>query len=399
MSNLCKCTCFDTLGMRASKSERTPPRHMLDKRTRIWYDIFSRVLVKYFSYLEETHMPPRNRVTMAEIAERSGVSLSTVSLVLRDKPGVGPNTRQRVLDVAKDLGYIPTNSNAKYKSSLAIIGLILKAEPDRIPQANQFYSHVIAGIEATCRQQQINLLYATLPVDQDSYPLELPRILIEEDTADGLLLVGAFLDETLAQVVERHLSPIVLVDAYSASNHYDAIVSDNFNGAYQAVTYLIQHGHRHIGLVAGHPQAYPSIQERRRGYIQALQDNDVSDLYFADCHIINENEILQATTDLLQGNPQITAVFSANDEVAITVVEAAKELGLHIPGDLSLVGFDDIDLADCVSPPLTTMHVDKVSMGRLAVQLLVNRIEYPESSPVTAVIRPHLVERSSVRTI
>lgn len=344
-------------------------------------------------------MPSRSRVTMAEIAEESGVSLSTVSLVLRDKPGVGPDTRQRVLSVAKYLGYIPPNSNAQHKSSLTTIGLILKAEPDLVPQANQFYSHVVAGIEAACRQQQINLLYATLPVDQDSYPLELPRMLIEGDTADGLLLVGAFLDETLAQVVDRQLSPIVLVDAYSASNHYDAIVSDNFNGAYQAVTYLIQHGHRHIGLVAGHPQAYPSIQERRRGYIQALQDNHISDPYFADCHIINKNEIVNATTGLLQGNPQISAVFGANDEVVITVMEVAQTLGLHIPGDLSVVGFDDIALADCVSPSLTTMHVDKVGMGRLAVQLLVNRTQYPESSPVTAVIRPQLVERSSVQRV
>ena len=88
------------------------------------------------------------------------------------------------------------------------------------------------------RQQQMNLLYATLPVDQDSYPLELPRVLIEEDTADGLLLVGAFLDETLAQVVERHLSPIVLVDAYSASNQYDAIVTVEAVDGYWKITGL-----------------------------------------------------------------------------------------------------------------------------------------------------------------
>jgi LacI family transcriptional regulator len=344
-------------------------------------------------------MPLRSRVTMTEIAEQSGVSLSTVSLVLRDKPGVGPDTRQRVLDVARDLGYIPKNSNAQHGSGLTTIGLILKAEPGRIPQANQFYSHVVAGIEAACRQQQINLLYATLPVDQDSYAVELPRLLIEGDTADGLLLVGAFLDETLAQVVERQWSPIVLVDAYSAANQYDAIVSDNFNGAYQAATHLIQHGHRHIGLAAGHPQAYPSIRERRRGYIQALQDNDISDLYFADCHLINREEILDATTDLLQCNPKITAILGANDEVAITVMEVAQTLGLRIPDDLSVVGFDNTDLANCVSPSLTTMHVDKVGMGRLAVQLLVNRVKYPESSPVTVVIRPHLVERCSVQTL
>jgi LacI family transcriptional regulator len=344
-------------------------------------------------------MSSRSRVTMADIAERSDVSLSTVSLVLRDKPGVGPDTRQRVLDTARDLGYIPKTSNTQHRSALTSIGLILKAEAGLVPQANRFYSHVVAGIEAACRQAHINLLYATLPVDEDSYPLELPRILLEGDTADGLLLVGAFLDETLAQVVERQLSPIVLVDAYSSSNRYDAIVSDNFNGAYQAVSYLVRQGHRHIGLVAGHPQAYPSIQERRRGYIQALEDKGIRERYFADCHLTNREEILSATAELLQGNPQLSAVLGANDEVAITVMEAAHRLGLHVPGDVSVIGFDDIDLADCVSPGLTTMHVDKVGMGRLAVQLLVNRITYPESGPATVVIRPHLVERSSVRSI
>jgi LacI family transcriptional regulator len=345
-------------------------------------------------------MGTRNRVTLADIAEQSGVSLSTVSLVLRDKPGVGPDTRLRVLDVAKKLGYLPKNGT-QHRTSLTNIGLILKAEPDRIPQANQFYSHVLAGIEMACRQQQANLLYATMPVNQDSYPLELPRILDEEDTVDGLLLVGAFLNDTVAQVIERRSTPVVLVDAYAASNNslHDAVVSDNFEGAYQAVTYMIQQGHQHIGLVASHPQAYPSIQERRRGYIQALQDNGISDRYFADCHLTSTEEISDKTTDLLRRNPQITAILGANDEVAITVMEVAQALGHQVPDDLSVAGFDDIDLAERVSPSLTTMHVDKISMGRLAVQLLVNRVEYPESSPVTAVMHPHLVERRSVRSI
>ena len=121
-------------------------------------------------------MPPRNRVTMADVAGQSGVSLSTVSLVLRDKPGVGADTRQRVLETAKALGYHPKN-DTRFSSSIANIGLIFKSMPDQIPQANPFYSHVLAGIEAACRQWHLNLLLATMPVDQDSYPLEIPRLL------------------------------------------------------------------------------------------------------------------------------------------------------------------------------------------------------------------------------
>lgn len=336
---------------------------------------------------------------MAEIAEQSGVSLSTVSLVLRDKPGVGTATRQRVLEVAKDLGYIPKKPASAYTPALANIGLIVKAEPDFVPRSNPFYSHVLAGIEAACRQRQANLLYATLPVDQDSYPLELPRLLAEQGAVDGLFLVGAFLDDTLAQVVRHHSTPIVLVDAYATSKRYDAVVSDNFRGGYRAALYLIRQSHRHIGIVGCHRHAYPSIRERQEGYIQALEDNGLPKDYIAECHITNSEEVVAATAGLLRQAPQITAILAANDETALIVMDAAREIGRQIPENLSIVGFDNIDLAGRISPPLTTMHVDKAGMGRMAVQLLANRVEYPDSSPVTAVVRPHLVERRSVRKI
>ncbi len=341
-------------------------------------------------------MPSTDRVTMAEVAGQSGVSLSTVSLVLRDKAGVGAVTRQRVLDVARDLGYILKSPMAAYSSVPTNIGLIFKAEPERIPQANQFYSHVLAGIEESCRKRQINLLYATMTVDQDSYPLELPRVLTDDGTVDGLLLVGAFLNQPLAQVIDRHATPTVLVDAYASHDIYDAVVSDNFKGAYEAVTYLVERGHRHIGLVGCHPHAYPSIQERQNGYARALKDNGISHRYLAKGHLIDTPRVAEAAADLLRRNPQITAVFGVNDELALTVIDVARELGRRVPDDLSIIGFDNVDLAASTIPALTTMHVDKVGMGRLAVHVLINRVNHPGASPVTAVVRPRLVERASV---
>lgn len=343
-------------------------------------------------------MPSRSRVTMADIADKSGVSLSTVSLVLRDKPGVGDDTRERVQQVARDLGYVPNRPAGSAGLVRADIGLILKSEPAHAPRANPFYSHVLAGIEDACRSRQANLLYATMPVDQDSYPLELPRLLVE-DSVDGLLLVGAFLDETLAQVIERSSTPIVLVDAYASSERYDAVVSDNVSGGYRSASHLLRQGHRHVGVVGCHPQAYPSIRQRQQGYFQALADSGLPVGYMAECHIADAEEIRRATTRLLEANPQLTAILAANDEAAIAAMDAARELGRRIPADLSILGFDNIDLAARIAPPLTTMHVDKVGMGRMAVQLLANRLEHPESSPVTAVLRPHLVERDSVRAI
>jgi LacI family transcriptional regulator len=338
------------------------------------------------------------RVTMEDIARHSGVSLTTVSLVLRDKPGINDETRRRVLDTARTLGYrrrLP--SEAAPLQGLRHIGVIVKARMYDKPEDNQFYAPVLAGIEAACRKQQTNLLYATVPVDEDNHPQELPRMLLE-DGLDGLLLIGAFVDATIAHLMHRSPAPTVLVDAYAADNGYDSVVSDNFRGAYQAVAYLIQQGHRRIGVVGSMPNAYPSIEERRRGYLQALSDYGIAEPLFADSHIAHP-EAAAAGIELLRRAPDVTALFCCNDLIAVEVMRAAQQLGRCVPDDLSIVGFDDIDLAAHIAPALTTMRVDKVSMGRMAVQLLAQRIEFRDASHVTAILRPTLVERQSARSL
>lgn len=338
------------------------------------------------------------QVTMEAIALRSGVSLSTVSLVLRDKPGINADTRRRVLDAAKALGYQRRYlTEPQRPEAITHIGLVMKSRANDIPQANQFYSHVIAGIEATCRKQHVNLLYATIPVDEDNHPVELPRLFFDANV-DGVLLVGAFADETVTRVAQEKSIPLVLVDAYAPTHAYDSVISDNARGAYEAVRYLIGRGHRQIGLVGSLPDAYPSINDRRAGYLQALRDHKLPNTYFADSHW-QADQAFEATLTLLRRHPEMTAIFGCNDESAIAAMRAAQTLGRRIPDDLSVIGFDDIDLARHVVPPLTTMQVDKLSMGRMAVQLLASRVELPESGTVTTLLRPRLIERESVRTL
>lgn len=348
--------------------------------------------------LKRKTQSPAKKITLADIARRSDVSLTTVSLVLRNKPGIGipAETRQRIMNTAQDLGY-RVKTPLKARQGLTTIGVILKARADDLPLANPFYSHVYAGIEAACRQNRINLLNASLPVDENNIPIELPRLL-EAEHIEGLLLVGTFVDTTLDHVLGEKSIPVVLVDAYSESNAYDAVVSENFQGAYRAVSYLIEHGHRHIGLVGTGRRAYPSIFERRRGYLEALQDHGIAETYFADC-ILQPDEAHHCAKELLSRNPQITAMFGANDRVTIAAMHAATELGRRIPDDLSFVGFDDIDLAHLVVPALTTMQVDKISLGRLAVQTLLNRVQMPALPPTVTALRTRLIERQSVKDI
>ncbi len=337
----------------------------------------------------------REKVTITDIAQESGVSPATVSLVLRNRPGVSDETRARVIEVAGKIGYQvkPIPASAR-NSRLRTIGMVVKTEPNLPARANPFYSHVIIGVEDACRNNGIDLLLSTMPVDERNRPLGVPQML-SRGVADALLMVGTFVDETITSAVGRKMAPIVLVDAYARTEAFDAVVSDNFEAAWQAVECLIRRGHRHIGLIGGEADAFPSIKQRRGGYLRALRENRISDVYCADFNIMTGTGY-EAARELLEKNPQITAIFGVNDKVALAAMNAAQDIGYRVPEDISLIGYDDVDLAGSAKPALTTMHVDTVAMGRAAVQLIMNRIEHPDSARVTLTIHPTLVERESI---
>ena len=335
------------------------------------------------------------KVTISNVAQKSGVSQATVSMVLNNKPGIASETRARVIEAAEALGYPLKQASATWRGNqLSTLGMIVKTDIDLPPHDNPFYSRIMMGIEDTCRKNGIALLFSTLPVDAQNHPVETPALLYN-DSVDGLLMVGAFVDETLVSISGRRTPPIVLVDAYSNTESYDTVVSDNFRAAYQAVEYLIKKGHQHIGLVGGEPNAYPSLLDRRNGYVRALKENEITETYIANFNI-NKSKGYEEVTWLLKEHAQISALFCINDEVAVTAIRAAQDIGRHIPQDLSVVGYDDIYLARNVSPALTTMHVDTLAMGRAAVQLLNIRIDNLDMARMTLTIHPRLIERDSV---
>lgn len=337
------------------------------------------------------------KITIADIARDSGVSPATVSLALRDRPGMSSATRQRVMDSAQRLGYVQKSAWPPLPhTGIHSIGLLLKTRPDDVLAANQFYAPILAGIEAVCRQRHINLFYAHLPVDTENNLLEPPRLLRQQE-ADGLLLVGAHLNEAMLTVFQQQAMPVVLVDAYADGDPFDAVVIDNSAGAYQAATYLIENGHRHIALVGSQPHTYPSIQERREGYLRALADHQLSP-HFADSPL-HPDTAVPAALAYLREHPEVTAVTTANDDIAIALMRAIQAEGKNIPDDLSIIGFDNVVLAQHTTPALSTMRVDKMGMGRLAAQLLFNRIEFPSAAAVRAVVRPSLIERQSVKRL
>jgi LacI family transcriptional regulator len=335
------------------------------------------------------------KVTIGQIADQCGVSISTVSLALNNKPGISEAMRIQVKEVARTMGYLVKSPGASIQhKKLNTLGLLVKTDPGMLPPSNPFYSRVIAGVDEACKDLGLNLLFSMLPVDENNRPQKIPQF-IKSNMADGFLMVGAFLDETISSILDQWTVPIVLVDGYSDTERYDMVVSDNFGASYQAVEHLIGLGHGHIALVGGDADCYPSLRERRNGYLRAMKEHGLESTYLANFNISKsqgENEI----TDLLKENPRITAIFAINDNIAVSAIHVAQRMGLDVPKDISVIGYDDTDLATSISPQLTTMHVDTVAMGQGAAHLVSLRMHRPNADRVTLTVHPKLVKRGSV---
>ena len=262
---------------------------------------------------------------------------------------------------------------------------------------NPFYSHIIVGAERECTRHNISLMYANVHVDEHNRVNSLPPMLLDQ-RVDGVIVVGAFLEETLDNINRRAHQNTVLVDAYTQDgNAFDSVLIDNVSGAATAVQYLVSLGHRRIGLVGSQPHSYPSIRERRLGYLKVLDQHGLE--AFIEDSALNRTDACEAAKRLIGREPELTAIFACNDEVAIGVIGALQEVGLRVPEDVSVIGFDDIDFAQEVTPPLTTLHVDKIMMGVVAVRHLLDRSREPLRTPLKTLVVPQLIERESVRSL
>lgn len=334
--------------------------------------------------------------TLRDVAEQAGVSIGTASQALNGRPNVSPETRARVLDVASTLGYhIRDVKSRTVETSVAVVGLLTKHDygVDEPPLVNPFYSHIQAGVEQACRRAGLSLMLGGLEVDNRNRPLVWPAM-IEEQRIDGLLIAGAFLDGSLAQIRQRLSVPIVLIDAYAPSQAFDGVVIDNVEGARGAAAHLIELGHRAIGLVGWREGCPPSFQGRREGYERALREAGLQP-EIIDTAELSRDGAYETTRQLLARHPGLTALFACNDELAIGAIRAAQSLGLRVPQDLSVVGFDNIDLAREVQPALTTVHVHKSWMGIIGLRLLLERASNADQPRTTTTVATTLIVRES----
>ncbi len=335
------------------------------------------------------------KATLRDVAQLAGVSLGTASNVLNNRVNVSEEARAKVVTAATTLGYrhqvrlMPSGQRG-----LSVIGTIGKIDNGEVMTTNPFYSHVLTGVERECQRHNLSLMIANIEVDAMNRPASMPPMLMDKQV-DGVLVIGTFLRDTIQLIGRQVDKPVILIDAYAPGSRFDSVLTDNINGAYTAVDYLIKQGHRRIGLIGSGPDGYPSIRERRKGYLRALKHHKISQTYIEDGLLTRETGY-HATIALLRRSPEVTAIFACNDEVSLGVMSAARDMGLDVPRDLSVVGFDDIDLAQQLNPQLTTMRVDKMLLGILAVRQLKQRSDNPDYPAITTLVSTRLMVRDTV---
>jgi LacI family transcriptional regulator, galactose operon repressor len=333
----------------------------------------------------------RARATITDVASEAGVHPSTVSRVLTGHAGttIRPATRQRVLAAADRLGYRPSALARSLRLQRTLtLGMLV---PDI---TNPFFSSIIKGAEDAVRQRGYNLILCNSE-DEPEREATYLRVLRERQV-DGLLIASSQMaDDTIAALREEAF-PFVLLNRATTSLEDLAVVVDNHAASVDVVARLAALGHRRIGHIAG-PQNTTTGVDRWEGYRAGVRAYGLVDepelVVEADAFSVEAGH--RALGIMLAGSARPTAVFAANDLIAIGMLQRLREVGARVPGDLSIVGFNDIPLAGLLEPALTTVRVPQLEMGVAGAHLLIDRLEGRPISDVRLTLPTELIVRAS----
>lgn len=338
-------------------------------------------------------------VTLKDIADRAGVSISTVSRVInddRERP-VNRETKEKIWSLVKEMGYNKKKSQKSFKSrSTKKIGYILNDTPHIFD--HPFFSLVLAGIEEEIREQGYMVGFSYMQRDLENKAIH--HAILKEEEADGLIVIAEYLGEEMYRELKRRYSYIVFIDNRSRAIEEDVIYIEREEAAYKAVEHLISLGHKRIafigGALLGSTRTTVEGEDRYEGYRRALKEAGLS----LEPHLIKnacwdmEEGFMKMKEILKEDRP--TALFGASDLMSIGAMRAIQEGGLRIPQDISLVSYDNIKMAAFTNPPLTSVHIPKEEIGRIAVQTLINKINKGEGLPLKIVLPTRLILRESV---
>jgi LacI family transcriptional regulator len=307
---------------------------------------------------------------MRDVAERAGVSVTSVSHVINETRPVSYELRERVLAALEELGYHPNRLARSLRSGKThTIGTIV---PD---SADPFFAEVARGIEDTAFETGYSLILCNSDANLDKEAFY-TDVLVEKQVDGILFLAAGGSTERILDLQQRGM-PVVVVDRELPAVHVDSVVTDNAGGGWSATRHLIDLGHRRIGYIAG-PSDLTLSEYRFTGYRKALEEAGIA---------VDENLVVRGAFDfesgyraacqLLTNSQRPTAIFASNDLMAIGAICAAVELDLRVPEDLSVIGYDDVPLASYSNPPLTTIAQPIYDLGVVAASMLLERLHDP----------------------
>jgi len=325
-------------------------------------------------------------VTIKDIAKLAGVAPSTVSRVVTGRPGVGDEMRAKIWQLIKEHNYRPNSvARSLVKRRLETIGILVPRGRTAFFE-NPFFADVLMGATEAAAQENFDVLVYTGSREKKG-----ARVL-QERKVDGLLAVGLREDDASIPLIKEELTT-VFVNRQIKDAAWVSV--DNKEGVSKAVAHLIELGHRQIGFIGG-PEKMEISELRKAGYLDAHRKFGlaVRPEYMAAGNF-DEESGYAAATKILNSNPRPTAIFAANDLMAIGALKAAKNLSLVVPDDLSLCGFDNIHSSSHTDPPLSTVKLPAFQMGQLACQLLLQLIRGEEPEARQLLLPTELIVRQS----
>lgn len=325
--------------------------------------------------------------TIVDVALRAGVSKGAVSFALNDRPGVAPQTRDRILAAARDLGWQPsTRARALSRSRAFAVGLVMRRAPELLG-ADPFFPQFMAGVESVLAERGSALVLQVVG-DDDQAEAASYRRLAGQGRVDGVFLNDMLVDDHRFGLLAGLGLPAVAVGRPTGPCPFPVVTVDDRQGVAGTVAHLLGLGHRRVGFVGG-PEGYVHSRSRRFAWRQTLEAAGVAPGPELVADFTGPGGAA-ATRALLELADPPTAIVYANDAMAIAGMGVAIGLGLEVPGDLSVAGFDDVPLAAHVAPPLTTVRQDAMAWGRAAAEVLLAvsegrpaaDVELPPATPV-----------------
>lgn len=333
--------------------------------------------------------------TIYDLAKKTGFSITTVSKALNNYKDVSEKTRAKILKAAAEMDYLP-NAHAQSLSTKKSWAIgVMFSEANEVGMKHPFFNGIIESFRHATEEHGYDLIFASRNLrNRDMSYLEH----FKHRAVDGIVVICSDrMDEQVQELMQSDI-PIVVVDMDSAN--CSVVYSDNTEGARMAVNYLYELGHRAIAHIAG-DSSIDAGAARVKGYELAMQTLDlpIQPGYLVNAGFFSVEEGKQAMEKLLQLASPPTAVFVAGDQMAIGAIEAVHEHGLRVPEDISIIGYDDIEMIKYITPKLTTIRQDTDEIGEAAAELLIEQMTAKERRTERRVIPVRLIERASCAPI